>query len=92
MALNFVVAAFRKQNKKYSAYDCSKKNGPHDKIPSKKESIRTLEFTLRSSYYTIMTNIKNDGLRRINTNAICLNILYFFADLFSIEDCGFSDS
>ena len=34
------------ENKKYAAYDRFHGNGPYGEIPTKKEPIRTLEFTL----------------------------------------------
>ena len=34
------------ENKKYTAYDRFHGNGPYGEIPTKKESIRTLGFTL----------------------------------------------
>lgn len=34
-----------KKTKKYTAYDLFHGNGPHGKIPTKKEQIRILRFT-----------------------------------------------
>ena len=42
----FEFAGFRKQKKKYTAYDRFHGNGPCGEIPTKKEPIRTLGFAL----------------------------------------------
>ena len=39
------------ENKKYTAYDRFHGNGPYGEIPTKKEPIRTLGFTLPYNKY-----------------------------------------
>ena len=39
------------ENKKYTVYDRFHGNGPYGKIPTKKEPIRTLGFTLPYNKY-----------------------------------------
>ena len=52
------------ENKKYTAYDRFHGNGPYGEIPTKKEPIRTLGFTLPYNKY----NIVNYQLSRIVKN------------------------
>ena len=44
------------ENKKYTSYDHFHGNGPYDKIPTKKEPIRTPGFTPRLPCHIIKVN------------------------------------
>ena len=45
-------------NKKYTAYDRFHGNGPYGEIPTKKEPIRTLGFTLPYNNYLLLTEFE----------------------------------
>ena len=45
------------ENKKYTAYDRFHENGPYGEIPTKKEPIRTLGFTLPCNKYAYVTPV-----------------------------------
>ena len=46
------------ENKKYPAYDRFHGNGPYGEIPTKKEPIRTLGFTLPYNKYLLLTQLE----------------------------------
>jgi len=53
------------ENKKYTAYDHLHRNGPYGKIPTKKEPIRTLGFTLPYNKTAYVRAISFSGVRNI---------------------------
>ena len=64
LMLNF--SAF--ENKKYTAYDRFHGNGPYGEIPTKKEPIRMLEFTLPYNNYLDKSFILGIPIDRVPTS------------------------
>ena len=65
------------EDQKYTAYDRFHGNGPYGEIPTKKEPIRTLGFTLpyNKSYYSDLSS-QFLTRRRLVTCFLCLNTVH----------------
>ena len=63
------------ENKKYTVYDCFHGNGPYGEIPTKKEPIRALGFTLPISddCFTILAIYKTMYDNYHNASKIALS-------------------